>query len=228
MKWTFANDYDLIFVVRLLSPGGAVKSPYESQAVHQKVLQLLYVDELLETVKSTFCDLVNPSRMTNPKTLDYSKFTGAAFAPAFKKLHDDVEAKHIAKKTEAKTMKVFAETERGKKMAKEGKLKKSAAKKKSRQNASAADEESDEEDEFEPASPVREGTPSPVPTPVAAPAVELEEVFLCRLLHEHVANLWARESCFHRLPRRPHRCLSRARRWRRERSVTRKRKRRSG
>ena len=68
-----------------------------TKAVHQKVLQLLYVDELLESVKKTFCELVNPSGLPNPRQLDYSKFNGAAFAPAFQKLHDSVEAQHMTR-----------------------------------------------------------------------------------------------------------------------------------
>ncbi|KAL1921944.1 uncharacterized protein VTP21DRAFT_10586 [Calcarisporiella thermophila] len=39
LRWTFANEHDLIFVV-----------------AYQKILQLTYVDKLLETVKRLFCD----------------------------------------------------------------------------------------------------------------------------------------------------------------------------
>lgn len=39
VKWAFANEFELIFVV-----------------VYQKILQLLYIDELLEAVRKKFCD----------------------------------------------------------------------------------------------------------------------------------------------------------------------------
>lgn len=45
LKWSFDNDLGLVFV-----------------AVYQRMLQLLYVDELLEAAKNEFAPLYNPRR----------------------------------------------------------------------------------------------------------------------------------------------------------------------
>ncbi|KAH7280799.1 hypothetical protein KP509_36G014900 [Ceratopteris richardii] len=49
LKWSFHNDLGLVFV-----------------AVYRKILHLLYVDELLEKVKSEFSPLFNPSKADYP------------------------------------------------------------------------------------------------------------------------------------------------------------------
>ncbi|CAF2030596.1 signal recognition particle receptor subunit alpha [Brassica napus] len=46
LKWTFHNDLGLVFV-----------------AVYQKILQLLYVDDLLSMVKQSFSEIYDPKRM---------------------------------------------------------------------------------------------------------------------------------------------------------------------
>ncbi|KAI7883066.1 P-loop containing nucleoside triphosphate hydrolase protein, partial [Lichtheimia hyalospora FSU 10163] len=48
MKWTFSNEMDLVFVV-----------------AYQKILQLAYIDELLETVKTLFIDMFNETITNN-------------------------------------------------------------------------------------------------------------------------------------------------------------------
>ncbi|KAJ0262986.1 hypothetical protein HA466_0034300 [Hirschfeldia incana] len=47
LKWTFHNDLGLVFV-----------------AVYQKILQLLYVDDLLSMVKQSFSEIYDPKRMS--------------------------------------------------------------------------------------------------------------------------------------------------------------------
>ena len=148
------------------------------------MLQLLYIEELLEAVKKTFCELVNPSGLPNPRQIDYAKFNGAAFAPAFQKLHDSIEAQHMARKAVPKAMRTFAETDRGKKLTKEGKLKKREAKKKSGAlSASSGDGEEVEEETDEPEDDFAEDAPPQGAKPQAPAAVtptladqELEEV----------------------------------------------------
>lgn len=156
------------------------------KAVHQKVLQLLYVDELLESVKKTFCELVNPSGLPNTRQLDYSKFNGAAFAPAFQKLHDSVEAQHMTRKAAPKAMRTFEQTDKGKEMAKAGKLKKRSAKKKKTVGKDSAGTDEDEEGEegeeddemaedLSTSGGEPQGTPSQPPAAAYTPTQELEE-----------------------------------------------------
>ncbi|ORY91130.1 signal recognition particle, alpha subunit, N-terminal-domain-containing protein [Syncephalastrum racemosum] len=72
LKWTFANEVDLVFVV-----------------VYQKILQLAYIDELLETVKSLFLDQFNDLSTEKKLTTDYSSFT-----PIFDQLLRQLEDKY--------------------------------------------------------------------------------------------------------------------------------------
>ncbi|KAL0739233.1 hypothetical protein Bca4012_015443 [Brassica carinata] len=53
LKWTFHNDLGLVFV-----------------AVYQKILQLLYVDDLLSVVKQSFSEIYDPKRMSYDDDFD--------------------------------------------------------------------------------------------------------------------------------------------------------------
>ncbi|XP_050209067.1 uncharacterized protein LOC126659772 [Mercurialis annua] len=65
LKWTFHNDLGLVFV-----------------AVYQKILHLLYVDELLAMVKLAFSDIYDPKRM------EYNDFD-----ETFRQLRKEAEAR---------------------------------------------------------------------------------------------------------------------------------------
>lgn len=74
LKWTFANENDLVFVV-----------------AYQKILQLNYLDELLQTVKRMFLD-------------DYFKGADddyASFGPVFDKVLVQVEEKSTSNRQRA-------------------------------------------------------------------------------------------------------------------------------
>eukprot|EP00735_Rhodelphis_limneticus_P008841 TRINITY_DN2318_c0_g1::TRINITY_DN2318_c0_g1_i1::g.20819::m.20819 TRINITY_DN2318_c0_g1::TRINITY_DN2318_c0_g1_i1::g.20819 ORF type:complete len:638 (+),score=163.79,sp/Q9DBG7/SRPRA_MOUSE/42.55/3e-154,SRP54/PF00448.17/2.5e-55,SRP-alpha_N/PF04086.8/3.3e-50,AAA_22/PF13401.1/3.6e-07,ArgK/PF03308.11/5.2e-06,CbiA/PF01656.18/6.4e-06,SRP54_N/PF02881.14/4.9e+03,SRP54_N/PF02881.14/6.7e+03,SRP54_N/PF02881.14/2e-05,MobB/PF03205.9/0.0043,MobB/PF03205.9/30,AAA_30/PF13604.1/0.00015,AAA_33/PF13671.1/0.0069,AAA_29 len=71
LKWTLANDLQLIFV-----------------CVYQNILQLLYIDELLDAVKDEFCALFAEEIKAGSK---YSRFD---FDSAFSKTLDRIESKH--------------------------------------------------------------------------------------------------------------------------------------
>lgn len=147
-----------------------------SKAVHQKVLQLLYVDELLDSVRTTFCELVNPSGQHNPRQIDYTKLNGAAFAPAFQSLHDTIEAKHIALKSAPKTMRTFEQTEKGKQMAKDGKIKAKKKKKPAATSPALPDYEASESDEEIESGPSAEPNGTTTTTLPPVDSQELEEV----------------------------------------------------
>ncbi|KAI8366937.1 SRP54-type protein [Choanephora cucurbitarum] len=71
LKWTFANEFDLVFVV-----------------AHQKILQLNYLDELLETVKRIFIE-------TYQESLQRHALTGFdQFGPVFEKALMQMEQKY--------------------------------------------------------------------------------------------------------------------------------------
>ena len=65
LKWTFHNDLGLVFV-----------------AVYQKILHLLYVDDLLAAVRREF------SQIYDPKRTSYDDF-----GDIFRQLHREVEAR---------------------------------------------------------------------------------------------------------------------------------------
>ncbi|ORX53535.1 P-loop containing nucleoside triphosphate hydrolase protein [Hesseltinella vesiculosa] len=80
LKWAFANQLDLVFVV-----------------AYQKILQLPFIDELLETVKRLFIDTYR-DQITTDKGVhgDYSAFT-----PVFQKILQNVETKYASQSTRA-------------------------------------------------------------------------------------------------------------------------------
>ncbi|CAI0448979.1 unnamed protein product [Linum tenue] len=65
LKWTFHNELGLVFV-----------------AVYQRILRLLYVDELLSMVKREFCEIYDPKR------IDYNDFD-----ETFRQLRKEAEAR---------------------------------------------------------------------------------------------------------------------------------------
>ncbi|KAI9310431.1 signal recognition particle, alpha subunit, N-terminal-domain-containing protein [Dichotomocladium elegans] len=89
LKWTFANEVDLVFVV-----------------VYQKILQLGYIDELLETVKKLFLDLFASSiAIDNGINCNYNSFDSA-----FAKLLQQLEEKHT--KSRQRTPRKFEDTKK--------------------------------------------------------------------------------------------------------------------
>ena len=73
LKWTFANELDLVFVV-----------------AYQKILQLNYIDELLETVKRMFLE-------TNKEVIAQGQLVDgeySSFGPIFDKLLQQIEEKY--------------------------------------------------------------------------------------------------------------------------------------
>ncbi|KAG0168419.1 hypothetical protein DFQ30_004780 [Apophysomyces sp. BC1015] len=80
LKWTFANEVELVFVV-----------------AYQKFLQLPYIDELLETVKRIFLDMFSePIAKDQGVQGDYS-----SFGPVFDKLLLQLEGKYDSKRQRA-------------------------------------------------------------------------------------------------------------------------------
>ncbi|XP_047089136.1 signal recognition particle receptor subunit alpha-like [Lolium rigidum] len=71
LRWAFSNDLGLVFV-----------------AVYQRMLHLLYVDDLLAAVRKEF------SQIYDPKRVDY----GDAFTDVFRQLHLEAEARAEAMK----------------------------------------------------------------------------------------------------------------------------------
>lgn len=94
MKWTFANEFDLTFVV-----------------AYQRILQLLYLDELLELVKRKFCDRFK-DQLKSLSDLISNQFD---FTDIFLKILNSIEAKSKRKREEAQAPRKFHETEKGKK-----------------------------------------------------------------------------------------------------------------
>ncbi|CAO3590740.1 unnamed protein product [Absidia cylindrospora] len=80
LKWTFANELDLVFVV-----------------AYQKILQLSYIDELLETVKRLFIDTFKDTVVSDQGIYgDYSPFDDM-----FNKVLLSLEQKHSSGRTRA-------------------------------------------------------------------------------------------------------------------------------
>ncbi|KAI8330421.1 SRP54-type protein [Chlamydoabsidia padenii] len=80
LKWTFANELDLVFVV-----------------AYQKILQLSYIDELLETVKRLFIETYKDSVVADQGIHgDYSEFDAV-----FNKVLLSLEQKSSSNKTRA-------------------------------------------------------------------------------------------------------------------------------
>jgi len=99
VKWTMDNDTDLIVVVKIILfffKNSSLK------CVYQKLVQLLYVDDLLRVVKENFCNLLKKINF-NTKSMGISTFN---FDQEYQKILKAVE-EHSKKnpKTEEKTIK---------------------------------------------------------------------------------------------------------------------------
>eukprot|EP00727_Mastigamoeba_balamuthi_P002600 m51a1_g12337 putative signal recognition particle receptor (624) ;mRNA; r:498998-502058 len=92
LKWTFANDCGLIFV-----------------AVYHKLLSLVFVEELLERIKSKFCVLY---KQTGPKRGAYE-----AFGEVYDRTYLKVEAKALEAQSKSRAgPRSFEQTEAGKRV----------------------------------------------------------------------------------------------------------------
>ncbi len=123
VEWTFHNDLELVFVV-----------------VYQKILQLLYLEEMLELVKKKFCNLFGEAIKT--KTLDLSK--PLAFDKQFEKVQQLLEVKAAEAKQTKASQRRFEETKKGQEVKKQKKNDKKEKKendeeKKEKQEAKAVD-----------------------------------------------------------------------------------------
>ena len=99
IKWTFANEVGLIFVVRIFGLSVAplnvtrvvlIGHFWYLQIVYQKILQLAYIDELLEAFKRLFCSVFN----AQVKDTD-SLHVYAGFETQFDKLLGALEAEDL-------------------------------------------------------------------------------------------------------------------------------------
>jgi signal recognition particle receptor subunit alpha len=120
MKWTFANEFDLIFV-----------------AVYQRILSLLYIDELLEIVKKKFCELF---KEVVPAGSPSAAPVAIPFEGHFSQILNEVES---TSKRRPVAQKTFAQTDKGQAVRKNGGSQKSSKKKSS--NESKSDDEDDDE-----------------------------------------------------------------------------------
>lgn len=132
MEWTFHNDLELVFV-----------------AVYQRVLQLLYVEQLLDLIKQRFVGIYGDA--IRSKSLDLAQPLEAFDQPA-ERLRLQCEAKaQEAKQSRSSGPRRFEDTEKGRTLLKEreGADKKKSAKKKKNpdKNNSADVEDGDESDE---------------------------------------------------------------------------------
>lgn len=128
LKWTFANEFDLIFV-----------------AVYQKIFSLLYLDELLELVKQSFVEIFKG--LVPPGTPPSSVVTQVPFDEQFLAIFDKVET---TSKKRPFVQKRWEETDKAKDIVKsdDGKKKKKDKKKKGDPNSGdGGDEQGDNKDD---------------------------------------------------------------------------------
>mmetsp|Transcript_14817 Transcript_14817/g.20666 ORF Transcript_14817/g.20666 Transcript_14817/m.20666 type:complete len:595 (-) Transcript_14817:42-1826(-) len=111
IKWSFANEFELIFVV-----------------VYQKILQLLYIDELLEAVRKKFCDHYRETlEDVKIRTKQHLEFTDM-----FVKILESVESRSERQKKERaeKGPRKFEQTDKASKTKDDSSDKESASAKK--------------------------------------------------------------------------------------------------
>lgn len=127
LKWTFANEFDLIFV-----------------AVYQKIFTLLYIDELLDLVKQKFVELF--ISLVPPNTPPSSVVLSAQqFEDEYTNILERVETTNKKRSFKQRT---FEETNKGKDIIKDPKQKdKEKKKKKKKKGAADPDGDDDEDDE---------------------------------------------------------------------------------
>ena len=90
-----------------------------------------YVDELLDALRKSFCDWINPTHERRP-TIEYEKIDSGSFNKKYEKMYEAVMQEYNKKKTEPKAMRTFDQTDKGKKLSKDKSknLKKDSAAKK--------------------------------------------------------------------------------------------------
>jgi len=140
IEWTFHNDLELVFV-----------------AVYQKILQLLYIEEMLELVKKKFCSLFGD--VVKAKTINLSG--PLAFDKPFERIRLQCEAKAQEAKQARGAQRRFEDTKRGKEVVESTKAKgekKERASKKSKGDEGEADDKMVEEEEVEQQTGDDEGT----------------------------------------------------------------------
>ncbi|KAK5578032.1 hypothetical protein RB653_002983 [Dictyostelium firmibasis] len=96
LKWTFSNEFDLIFVV-----------------VYQKIFTLLYIEELLTTVKKRFIKMYKDLLLTLKESSDFiivDKFEGFDFEVIL----EEVETRSKLQQTSISTPKKYEDTDKGK------------------------------------------------------------------------------------------------------------------
>jgi len=128
IEWTFHNDLELVFV-----------------AVYQKILQLLYIEEMLELVKKKFCSLFGDA--VRAKTINLSG--PLAFDKPFERIRLQCEAKAQEAKQARGAQRRFEDTKRGKEVVESTKAKgekKEKASKKSKGDEGEADNKMVEEE----------------------------------------------------------------------------------
>eukprot|EP00026_Physarum_polycephalum_P005169 Phypoly_transcript_05199.p1 GENE.Phypoly_transcript_05199~~Phypoly_transcript_05199.p1 ORF type:complete len:609 (+),score=172.80 Phypoly_transcript_05199:71-1897(+) len=128
LKWTFANEFDLIFV-----------------AVYQKIFTLLYIDELLELVKQRFCELFQT--LIPPGTHPSNVVTTVNFDDEYNDILERVET--TSKKRPIVKQKTFEQTSKGQDIIKGKDDKPKKDKKKKKKKGDASDPDGDGEDEGE-------------------------------------------------------------------------------
>jgi len=138
VEWTFHNDLELIFV-----------------AVYQKLLQLLYVEELLESLKRKFCEV-----------FARGNFVPSAFDKQAVRLRMHCEAEAQEAKQE-RSQKRFEETKRGKEVIERNKGKDEKRGKKDKKDKANGQQEVESDDEKE-----DQGEPAQAENGEAMPGVE--------------------------------------------------------
>lgn len=136
IKWTFANEFELIFV-----------------AVYQKILSLLYIDDLLAIVREKFCEMFG-DKIQNFSHCEFE------FTEMFETILRSLEMR----KSRSKQPRRFSETEKGKKVLKEnsnkGKKKEKKPKPVQEEDHSEEEDNSKEKEEMSSEVPNEEATPS--------------------------------------------------------------------
>eukprot|EP01087_Luapelamoeba_hula_P010125 TRINITY_DN2667_c0_g1_i1.p1 TRINITY_DN2667_c0_g1~~TRINITY_DN2667_c0_g1_i1.p1 ORF type:complete len:642 (-),score=141.05 TRINITY_DN2667_c0_g1_i1:55-1938(-) len=149
VTWTLHNDLELIFVV-----------------VCQKILQLLYIDELLSAMKDKFCALfADTLRATKTPLLSFTSAQTHPFTRQFNKIQAECEAQMIEQRARKSVQRTFDKTEKGKRVVSD---KKKTDKKKPGKNP--------QEPEEEPAPVVDETPAQPEPEPEAPVEVDQDAI----------------------------------------------------
>jgi len=83
------------------------------QVVYQKILQLLYIDELLQLVKEKFISLFGEA-LKAAKTPALQGAEPYPFTKHFNRIHDDCELRSREKKVKPQVQRSFQQTKKGK------------------------------------------------------------------------------------------------------------------